>query len=80
MEIYATDGERYLLVHDGVTALDLDAEARVLDSARDLLFPWVPATRFMRHGYWTLQTHDQALLDSLLGEATVVTEAEMGNY
>lgn len=75
MKIYATDNaERYLLVSDDTTEIELDTEARLLDVNQGVLVWWQSIHLIIRqtHAPWTKYDGSQDVLDELLKQVEEV--------
>ena len=69
MKILASSiGDRYLLVRDDVTDIEISTEARLLDLERESLFWWQNIHLIIRqtHTEWTKYEGSQNVLDDLL--------------
>lgn len=62
----------YLLVEDGVSEIEEETQARILDDRQNLLFPWELGHSLLARGYWS-DYEGGADLDAMLDRADEVT-------
>lgn len=62
----------YLLVEDGVSEIEDETQARILDDRQNLLFPWELGHSLLARGYWS-DYDGGADLNQMLNDAEEAT-------